>query len=730
MVLNNLEGYQLNMLQVMGQEYINIATKEIADMYQIDSCEHHVYALDVVEQPVAKNIWEACHKRAHGHRGAKRTYIEMGRRFPDVKIPMDVIQQMVDACAICQKYKSDLFSALKTARHVLTAEHHRSQISVDVAGMEEDAYGNDTCFIIVNHNTKLVYLYAAKGKDERNTINAVLSYIGIYGLMERIVSDPGGEFSGQFTKKLMQKLGVNWNLSITDRPQSHGTERTVGRAVEAVRIMLAQDQQEADNLAWSEPAVLSTTSYLLNSEVNEETGYAAFDLVFGKGDCKELPDISGITGKPKLQEYMDALQRHLEEMRTLANTRRLNRQQQRLTAGAPPGNHEYQANDLVFIHDDAPLRARKFIARQLGPYMVVSQSADAAVTVRSLVDNTTMIRHHNRLRIFEGTLDEATKMARLDKNESLIVCIDGFRGNVYQRAQTEWHVIWHNDTESWERYKVVENCKALTEYADQIHYLKHRYGQNGIEFKQWARDINRLTQEELMANKHIFYPACDPLLGEPFALSIQFWNQNNELQDTEQMVRFDPPSTRRILAVQKLKNANYRCYLTAYVVKLTKAKVDVFVPALSAQARYRKFPAKNAYVKSMAPSEILQFAIRTPRDEFTQADELIKDTNFRQLVWPEHWEPVAKVIAEAARPLKEVEQQVEEDELDEGLEDGDRTGQTAFLQTRGTTYNMTIGKQFPDGDYLCVFAVTGNTIKVPAHRLKREVDRVILRRKR
>ena len=132
----------------------------------------------------------------------------------------------------------------------------------------------------------------------------------------------------------------------------------------------------------------------------------------------------------------------------------------------------------------------------------------------------------------------------------------------------------------------------------------------------------------------------------------------------------------------------------------------------------------------MAPSEILQFAIRTPRDEFTQADELIKDTNFRQLVWPEHWEPVAKVIAEAARPLKEVEQQVEEDELDEGLEDGDRTGQTAFLQTRGTTYNMTIGKQFPDGDYLCVFAVTGNTIKVPAHRLKREVDRVILRRKR
>ena len=26
---------------------------------------------------------------------------------------------------------------------------------------------------------------------------------------------------------------------------------------------------------------------------------------------------------------------------------------------------------------------------------------------------------------------------------------------------------------------------------------------------------------------------------------------------------------------------------------------------------------------------------------------------------------------------------------------------------------MTIGKHFPDGDYLCVFNITGNDIKVP-----------------
>ena len=54
--------------------------------------------------------------------------------------------------------------------------------------------------------------------------------------------DKGGEFTGEFTKKLMQKLGIKWNLSIAERPQSHGTERTMGRALEAVRILMAQEQ--------------------------------------------------------------------------------------------------------------------------------------------------------------------------------------------------------------------------------------------------------------------------------------------------------------------------------------------------------------------------------------------------------------------------------------------------------------------------------------------------------
>jgi len=127
----------------------------------------------------------------------------------------------------------------------------------------------------------------------------------------------------------------------------------------------------------------------------------------------------------------------------------------------------------------------------------------------------------------------------------------------------------------------------------------------------------------------------------------------------------------------------------------------------------------------MAPAELLQFAEEIPGSNDGATDKFITKTNFRQLVWPEQWEPLAQLQAAMVLPLAESEQQEEQD-IDEGLEVGDRTGEKAQLQTRGKWYPMTVGKQFPDGDYLCVFDTTGNDIKVPATRLRFELDRALL----
>ena len=96
-------------------------------------------------------------------------------------------------------------------------------------------------------------------------------------------------------------------------------------------------------------------------------------------------------------------------------------------------------------------------------------------------------------------------------------------------------------------------------------------------------------------------------------------------------------------------------------------------------------------------------------------------------MWPEQWDAVKRVQTDAVRPLREIEQ-LEEEESEEELIDGERTGQQAWLKDRGTTHSMTIGQQFPDGDYLCTYNATQNTVKAPGYRLDHEANRVLLRR--
>ena len=100
--------------------------------------------------------------------------------------------------------------------------------------------------------------------------------------------------------------------------------------------------------------------------------------------------------------------------------------------------------------------------------------------------------------------------------------------------QTQWHVRWQDGTDTWENYKTVENCVQLTLYAESISHLKHRHGSTGKYFKEWARKINKLTHEELSTGEYGFYPTLDPQLHQAFAIAIQYFDQNDELQSTRQ----------------------------------------------------------------------------------------------------------------------------------------------------------------------------------------------------
>jgi len=707
-------NYDINEADVLYSDDKEELPRNICPLIEVPA--NNADDADAVPEPVdferLEAAWRECHVRARGHRGARRTYLQFAKNYPEVPIAFDWIQARVDDCGICQKFKADIAVALRTARHILVADNHRSQISVDVCGMEEDDFGKKVCFVVTNHNTKLVFLYAAPGKGERETLNALLSFIGTYGIVDKVLSDEGGEFTGTFTQQLMEKLGINWNLTITERPQSHGTERSVGKVLDAVRTMLAEDDKHALN--WSEPAVLATTAYLLNSETNDETGFSPFDLTFGKDEMTEFPDISGTPGKPALQLYMDALQRHLERVRADANEHRIKRQKQRQQANTPPGNHTYQPGDRVLVRRASLLLERKFDAKHEGPFLVVRQDDDdGAVQLRSLVDSSqTLRRHHNQLRIFAGTLEEATQSACQSQREQIILTIDDYSGSVYLRTATDWAVTWHDHSITWEHYSTVKDCQQLTDYATKKPYLKHRFSQSGTEFKAWATRVNRLAYNVLLEQTEGFFPLADSTLGHPFALAIQFFDANNELQQTEVI-----PGEGKV-TVHMLQSAHWNSYLTAYLVHHSQTRYDIFVPSLSSAKTFKRFPAKGAYYRSLSASEILQFARPLPTEKRRSdhcADEIIHRTDFPVRVWPEQWDYAKAAQARTKVPVATIEAN-DQDEIDEGLTPGPHTGKLASYKSRGRTYAIKVEERFPNGDYLCLF--DDNTdARVPLSRI-------------
>ena len=130
-----------------------------------------------------------------------------------------------------------------------------------------------------------------------------------------------------------------------------------------------------------------------------------------------------------------------------------------------------------------------------------------------------------------------------------------------------------------------------------------------------------------------------------------------------------------------------KCYLRAHLVKLTSSRADVFIPALRERNRYSKLPARGAFVFfcSFTPADLLQFARPLPADDImdqTLADDLIKQTDFRQVVWPKQWVATERLRADLAIPIAERKDQ-EQADIDEGLVPGEHTGQHARLQTQG-----------------------------------------------
>ena len=83
-------------------------------------------------------------------------------------------------------------------------------------------------------------------------------------------------------ESLQKWYGINHVFSITDRHESNGVERLIA---EIIRHLSALVQDERLVERWSEPDIISSLRFILNTTpLSERGGYTAYDLKYGVHD--------------------------------------------------------------------------------------------------------------------------------------------------------------------------------------------------------------------------------------------------------------------------------------------------------------------------------------------------------------------------------------------------------------------------------------------------------------
>ena len=132
-------------------------------------------------------------------------------------------------------------------------------------------------------------------------------------MFEEIWSDPGSDFMSKVVQQFNLYLGMKHVVSIVDRHTSCGVE---GPNKQILRHLKALVQDERAESRWSDPIYLPLVFFVMNDEVNSETGFRPMDLMFGSEDGPYLKLPDSVLSSDISEAFVKTLDANLKEVRS------------------------------------------------------------------------------------------------------------------------------------------------------------------------------------------------------------------------------------------------------------------------------------------------------------------------------------------------------------------------------------------------------------------------------
>ena len=541
-----------------------------------DSDDEELPALCAIEQLPAPTTYDEAIREVHysrtGHHGAKSTWKEVKRRFPNADIPFNAVQKIVEDCGICAKIR-DVPSDPQAMVRALPTYHARAMTNVDILTLTTDKHGYRYCIVFINMFTKYTLIYPTKTKEAREVAMAMLKHASTVGITEAFMSDNGKEFAAAVTQELTNILDATWTFTLAYRPQANGTvERQNGEILRCLRVLLAY--QDTWNI-WSEPAVIALVQLHLNTRIHGTTGYAPVELMFGTAARQYQPSPNALrqAENPDLYEFNQALERIQAATRDNIIVSQLPR-----LRNQPPIITTFSKGDLVLRnprkHTGAvTMRDNKLEPTNRGPYVVLEQARtgdDISNTVHVHEVNDTDKEHYyhaSTLKIFPGSLAEAKEAAKQDNMEFTIVRIIATQGNPRNRDEFEVIAELEDGSQLTLPYIEARFTEAFQDYCEKL-VIGKQLSLTNEELTEFARQNTPAEGQSLQQYMASLPEQQQIHQADRVYITVYWWaNTTWSIHDNETLL---PPEIR-----------NREPLLLAIVKKFTRTRIDMEIPSLA-----------------------------------------------------------------------------------------------------------------------------------------------------
>ncbi len=196
-----------------------------------------------------------------GHQGQARTLHLARQQFFWPKMESDV-KEYVKCCQRCILAKTpdplelvciDFWSAEDSKQH-----------SVDV-------------LVLTDHFTKLAHAFPCTNQTAKQVAKKLWDHVFcVYGFPERVHSDQGANFESELIAELLRLSGVSKSRTTAYHPMGNGGTERFNRTLGSMLRSLPLKEKHK----W--PQQIQTLTFAYNATVHETTGYAPFQLMFGR----------------------------------------------------------------------------------------------------------------------------------------------------------------------------------------------------------------------------------------------------------------------------------------------------------------------------------------------------------------------------------------------------------------------------------------------------------------